>query len=232
MIDQADNDLPSPSGVQPLLPGQSLVRHDDWSQALTLVGQQRDQQAFRAIFQHFAPLIKGFCLSNLNGNFPADLVEELVQEVMIKVWNKSPSFDASKAAASTWVYTIMRNSRIDFMRRNSRTPSGSQVISVEDLWEQESADDSLLYIQQRQGEAALTRALAQLPLEQKQVLDEVYVMGKTHQEIADETNLPLGTVKSRVRIGLKKLQSLIEEEEAKALQRRTQWNRSRGGQHD
>jgi len=215
-----------------LAAGNPAARDDDWSQALMLVGLHRDQQAFCRLFNHFAPLIKGFCLSNINSHFPADLVEELVQEVMIKVWNKAPSFDSSKSAASTWIYTIMRNARIDFIRRNSRNPAASDLISVDDLWEQDSADDSLLYIQQRQGEAALSRALTQLPIEQKQVLDEVYVLGKTHQEIADETGLPLGTVKSRVRIGLKKLQSIIEEEESQAQLRRAQWSRSRGGLHD
>lgn len=207
-------------------------RHDEWSRTLTLVGQQRDQQAFKILFQHFAPLIKGFCLANISHQFPAELAEELVQEVMIKVWHKAPLFDSSKAAASTWIYTIMRNTRIDFIRRNIRGPSSNEVVSVDDLWDLESGEDSLIYLQQRQGEASLARALQQLPPEQRHVLDEVYVLGKTHQEIAGESGIPLGTIKSRVRIGLKKLQVLMEQEEAEAQRRRTQWVQVPRGKHD
>ncbi len=184
-------------------------RDDTWSRLLEQVGRERDEAAFARLFAHFAPLIKGFCLGNLNGNFPADAADEVVQEVMFKVWQKSPSFDSSKAAASTWIYTVMRNCRIDLIRRNQRTPTDREGIDVDDIWDEADDDHAFVYLQQASNEALIDRSFTQLPPEQRQVLTQVYMQGKTHQQIADETGLPLGTVKSRVRIGLKKMQTLI-----------------------
>ena len=185
------------------------VRDDTWSRLLAAVGRDRDEAAFAKLFAHFAPLIKGFCLGNLNSSFPADAADEIVQEVMFKVWQKSPSYDASKAAASTWIYTVMRNCRIDLMRRNKRSTSDSGVIDIDDIWDESADDQAYVYLMQASNEAMVQRSFSQLPVEQRQVLTQVYMQGKTHQEIALETGLPLGTVKSRVRIGLKKMQALI-----------------------
>ncbi|RYY75138.1 MAG: sigma-70 family RNA polymerase sigma factor [Gammaproteobacteria bacterium] len=184
-------------------------RDDAWSSLLEKVGHSRDEQAFAQLFAHFAPLIKGFCLGNLNSNFPADAADEVVQEVMFKVWQKAPGFDSSKAAASTWIYTVMRNCRIDLMRRNKRTPTDSDAIEIDDIWDEADDDQAFVYLQQSSNEALIEKSFTQLPPEQRQVLTQVYMQGKTHQQISDETGLPLGTVKSRVRIGLKKMQTLI-----------------------
>jgi RNA polymerase sigma factor (sigma-70 family) len=189
--------------------GSSRQRDDTWSKLLERVGQARDEEAFAQIFAHFAPLIKGFCLGNLNSSFPADAAEEVVQEVMFKVWQKAPTYDSSKSAASTWIYTVMRNCRIDLMRRNQRTPVDGDVIDIDDIWDEADDDQAFVYMQQSSNEALIDKSFGQLPLEQRQVLTQVYMQGKTHQQIAQETGLPLGTVKSRVRIGLKKMQTLI-----------------------
>lgn len=195
-------------------------RDDTWSQLLEQVGQLRDEQAFARLFAHFAPLIKGFCLGNLNANFPPDAAEEIVQEVMFKVWQKSPSYDASKAAASTWIFTVMRNCRIDLIRRNRRTPTDSEAIEIDDIWDEADDDRAYVYMQQASNEALIEKSFTQLPPEQRQVLTQVYMQGKTHQQISSETGLPLGTVKSRVRIGLKKMQSLISGAEKTAEKNR------------
>jgi RNA polymerase sigma-70 factor (ECF subfamily) len=176
---------------------------------LERVGQVRDEQAFAELFAHFAPLIKGFCLGNLNSSFPADAAEEIVQEVMFKVWQKAPGYDSTKAAASTWIYTVMRNCRIDLMRRNRRTPTNSDGVEIDDIWDEADDDQAYVHLQHASNEALIERSFTQLPPEQRQVLTQVYMQGKTHQQIAGETGLPLGTVKSRVRIGLKKMQTLI-----------------------
>lgn len=199
-------------------------RDDTWSMLLERVGQARDEQAFARLFAHFAPLIKGFCLGNLSRNFSADAAEEIVQEVMFKVWQKAPSFDSTKAAASTWIYTIMRNSRIDLMRRNQRIPIDRDVIDIDDIWDEADDDQAFVYLQQSSDEALIDKSFAQLPSEQRQVLMQVYMQGKTHQQIADETGLPLGTVKSRVRIGLKKMQTLIVGAEKTAEKNRGNWH--------
>lgn len=188
----------------------SGARDDTWSRLLERVGQQRDESAFAQLFAHFAPLIKGFCLGNVNSSFPADAADEIVQEVLFKVWQKAPSYDATKAAASTWIYTVMRNCRIDVMRRNRRTISDSGVIEIEDIWDEAADDQAYIYLQQASNETLIQNALLQLPAEQRLVLNQVYMQGKTHQQISTETGLPLGTVKSRVRIGLKKMQLLMD----------------------
>ena len=198
-------------------------RDDTWSRLLEQVGQARDEQAFAQLFAHFAPLIKGFCLGNLNSNFPADAADEVVQEVMFKVWQKAPGYDATKAAASTWIYTVMRNCRIDLMRRNKRTPTDSDAIDIDDIWDEADDDQAFVYLQQASNEALIDKSFTQLPPEQRQVLTQVYMQGKTHQQISDETGLPLGTVKSRVRIGLKKMQILIVGAEKTAEKNRGNW---------
>jgi len=198
-------------------------RDDTWSRLLEQVGHARDEQAFAQVFAHFAPLIKGFCLGNLNANFPADAADEVVQEVMFKVWQKAPGYDSSKAAASTWIYTVMRNCRIDLMRRNKRTPTDSGGIEIDDIWDEVDDDQAFVYLQQASNEALIDKSFTQLPPEQRQVLTQVYMQGKTHQQIASETGLPLGTVKSRVRIGLKKMQSLIVGAEKSAEKSKGNW---------
>lgn len=200
---------PSPGSESSPLHGTSRQRDDIWSKLLGQVGHARDEEAFAQLFAHFAPLIKGFCLGNLNSSFPADAAEEVVQEVMFRVWQKSPTYDPSKAAASTWIYTVMRNCRIDLMRRNQRTPVEESPIDIDDIWDEADDDQAFVYMQQSSNEALIDKSFSQLPPEQRQVLTQVYMQGKTHQQIAQETGLPLGTVKSRVRIGLKKMQTLI-----------------------
>lgn len=181
------------------------VRDDDWSQLLKEVGDTRNEQAFARLFQHFAPLIKGFCISNGNQSLPGEAAEELVQEVMVKVWLKSPSFDPAKAAASTWIFTVMRNCRIDMLRRNSRHQINQDPIDVDEIWDDSSANEPFVRLQQARHEELVKESFSVLPVEQKQVLAQVYMQGKSHSEIAEESGLPLGTVKSRVRMGLKKL---------------------------
>lgn len=185
------------------------ARDDNWSKLLTQVGKHRDQAAFSKLFAHFAPLIKGFCLANPAQSLPGEAADELVQEVLFKVWTKAPYFDSSKAAASTWIFTVMRNCRIDMMRRNSRHLVSSGEIEVDDIWDEELDHQPLVLLQQSRNADLIHSSFAELPQEQKQALTQVYMQGKSHSEIADETGLPLGTVKSRVRMGLKKLQAAI-----------------------
>ena len=202
----------------------SGLRDDTWSRLLERVGKHREESAYAQLFAHFAPLIKGFCLGNVNANFPADAADEIVQEVLFKVWQKAPSYDATKAAASTWIYTVMRNCRIDVMRRNRRTISDSGVIEVEDIWDEAADDQAYIYLQQASNEKLIQNAFHQLPSEQRLALTQVYMQGKTHQQISTETGLPLGTVKSRVRIGLKKMQLLIDDVGNKRGEKRQETN--------
>lgn len=182
------------------------VREDDWSNLLGTIGKSRSQEAFAKLFKHFAPLIKGFCQANLAFMGP-EAAEELVQEVMFKVWQKAPDFDASKASASTWIFTITRNARIDYLRKNSKHDVNSQPLESDDIWDEASDNQPFVFLQRSREEKEVVSILKSLPSEQSQCIRKVYMEGKSHTEIADELDLPLGTVKSRVRLGLKKLQS-------------------------
>ena len=180
------------------------VRDDTWSRLLMQVGQERNQQAFAKLFGHFAPLIKGFCLANPSSSLPGEAADELVQEVMFKVWTKAPSYDASKAAASTWIFTVMRNCRIDMMRRNSRHQVNSADVDVDDIWDEELDHQPFVRLQQARNEDMIQKSFATLPIEQKQALTQVYMQGKSHSEIAEETVRDLAGrfAPDRRRIGL------------------------------
>jgi RNA polymerase sigma factor (sigma-70 family) len=181
-------------------------RDDEWSQALQLVAQSQDREAFSRLFTHFAPLIKAFAI---NGSaLAAAHAEELVQEVMIKVWQKATAFNPHKAAASTWIYTIARNCRTDMYRRLQKfdTP-----INAEDIWPDDRDEEEMFAaVQQKRDAVRIKEMLQELPHEQSHILTKVYMEGKSHSEVAEELDLPLGTVKSRVRLAMRKLQVMAE----------------------
>lgn len=182
------------------------VRDDNWSMLLTRVGRDRDEAAFAEVFDHFAPLIKGFCQGNLSF-LAADAADELVQEVLFKVWQRSTDFDPSRASASTWIFTITRNARIDYLRKHTKHETQDQLLETEDIWDEDTDNQPFVYLQKNREEREVESYLKSIPSEQSQCLEKVYIEGKSHAEIAEELGLPLGTVKSRVRLGLKKLQS-------------------------
>lgn len=182
-------------------------RADEWSLCLQKVGQSSDRQAFEQLFRHFGPLVKAFALSG--SSFSANHADELVQEVMIKVWQKAVAFDASRAAASTWIYAIARNCRTDMYRRLQKFDS---PLSSEDVWPREQGDEPFLQLQQRRRESRVRKLLDKLPHDQAQALAKVYLEGKSHSEVAGDLGLPLGTVKSRVRLAMQKLEVLIEDD--------------------
>lgn len=185
-------------------------RDDNWSMLLQRVGKQRDESAFANLFDHFAPLIKGFCQSHASKVLHGEMADELVQEVMFKVWQKAPSFDATKAAASTWIYTVMRNCRIDMIRRYSRHANQVDILEADDIWDDSEDHQPYIFLQQSRNKDIVHQYLDTLPTEQATVLTKVYMEGKSHSEISVELDLPLGTVKSRVRLGFKKLQSALQ----------------------
>ena len=185
------------------------TRDDEWSGLLIKVGRDHDRKAFEQLFAHFAPLIKGFQISRGGQSSAPEAADELVQEVMFKVWRKAPSFNPEKAAASTWVFTIMRNCRIDALRRNSRQPDTDDSLDVDDIWDESYDNQPLVYLQQSRSQTAVSEGLSTLPADQSHVIEKAYLEGKSHSEISAELGLPLGTVKSRVRLALKKLQSTL-----------------------
>jgi len=178
---------------------------DPWADCLTRIAEQRDRAAFRRVFDHFVPLIRAFLIKSPGGDWAQ--AEEITQEVMIKIWRKAGSFNSSKASATTWIYTIARNTRIDFIRRRDRK---ERRVAVEDMWHETESAEPLVDLQQKRAETRIRAALSELPDEQAQVLFKAFMEGKSHNEVAEELALPLGTVKSRIRLALAKLQVLID----------------------
>lgn len=170
--------------------------HLEWVGHLTKVRDARDEAAFAELFRHFAPRVKAFLMKS---GASASLAEECAQEVMATVWHKAHLFDPARASVATWVFTIARNRRIDALRKQRRP-------EPEDLgWgpEPEPDQDDVLVLQQES--ARLTEALRLLPEKQRVLVERAYFGDLSHSEIAEETGLPLGTIKSRIRLALERL---------------------------
>ena len=180
----------------------------DWGALLARVAETDDKAAFRAIYQHFAPRIKAYAI---NQGF-SQHAEVLVQEVMTSVWRNADKYSASLASVSTWIFTITRNQRIDILRKLNRTRA-EIVIETEDLWQIPTEDTTICSIQNLSTEKFVKSAIDKLPEEQMIALRKVYYEGKTHEEVAEELNIPLGTVKGRLRLSLQKLRVMFEAKE-------------------
>ena len=194
-----------PSSVEKPWKAPTGRRTDEWSECLVLIAKKQDRAAFTRLFRHFAPLIKAFALSG--STMSATHADELVQEVMLKVWQKAGAFNPEKAAASTWVYTIARNCRTDMFRRLQKfdTP-----LAAEDFGPEQSDEEPFAQLQNRRSADRIRDMMGDLPPDQTQILAKVYMEGKSHAEAAAELDLPLGTVKSRVRLAVQKLQVQFE----------------------
>lgn len=180
---------------------------DPWEAAIRKVALSADRAAFQCLFEHFAPQIKAFLMKGMSSYADRSQAEEMMQEVMIKVWNKAASFNASKASVNTWIFTIARNTRVDFIRRNTRA---QRKIAIDDIWHEADSPEPIVEFQQRRVEVQIRNAMSTLPDEQALVLEKAFMESKSHNEIAEELGLPLGTVKSRIRLALSKLQILID----------------------
>ncbi|MFN4155718.1 MAG: sigma-70 family RNA polymerase sigma factor [Paracoccaceae bacterium] len=173
----------------------------DWSALVFRVRDHQDKAAFAALFRHFAPRVKAFLMKS--GASEA-LAEECAQDVMATLWQKARLFDAERASVSTWVFTIARNRRIDALRK-SRRPE------PEDLpWGPEPEPDQAEVLEAQQETERLGAALSQLPLKQRVLIERAYFGDLSHSEIAAETGLPLGTIKSRIRLALERLRHQMD----------------------
>lgn len=162
-----------------------------------------DNQAYASLFKYYAPRVKTYLL---RCGLTANVADEITQEVMILLWRKAGSFDPSRASASTWVFTIARNARIDYLRRLNALPPPPEAeidpsLSAETLMiNAESADH-------------VRAALSSLSTEQQQIVQLFFMADTPHSAIAATLNLPLGTVKSRIRLALMRLRQLLTETE-------------------
>jgi len=170
------------------------------------IAARRDRAAFAELFTFFAPRLKAFMI---RGGAAPDLAEELAQEALIQVWRRAESFDPARAAVSTWIYTIARNKRIDRLRRERR-PELSEEEYVAALGEPERGDAAA---ERSEDESRLARSLETLPEDQARVVRMAFYEDKSHSDIATELRLPLGTVKSRIRLALTRLRGLIQDQD-------------------
>ena len=171
---------------------------------LVAVAQHRDRQAFAQLFTLFAPRVKGYLMRTAPDPGRAD---ELTQEVMLRVWRKAGSYDRRRAAASTWIFTIARNARIDAFRRERRPtydPDDPAFVPSSPVEPDKVAEA----VQQQK---VVRDALEELPEEQAAILYGAYFDDKTLRVISDEQAVPLGTVKSRVRLAMKRLRAVLGE---------------------
>ena len=181
----------------------SINTDDDLTLSVELVGKNQDKLAFNNIFRYFAPRLKSFLVKAGSTDSQA---EEVIQEVMIAVWTKSSTYDSNKSSVSTWIYTIARNKRIDKIRKEKRhylseSDEGLEI-PVDSTQEKE--------IFSAQVSNSLKKYMSNLPEEQSKLLKLSYFYNKTHADISEELKIPLGTVKSRIRLALTKMRHLVE----------------------
>ena len=205
-IDELDSTLPDD-------------RAQYWIACLQRVAEHRDTDAFRELFDHFSPLVKAFAYRVPSLEHPDAFAQDLLQETMLKVWTRAASFDPKLANPSTWIFAIARNMRIDLLRRQSRHVVNSVSlygdgedgdVDLEDVWFEDENSDVFHQLATQRSRRQIHDSLKMLSIEQKTILAKVYLEDKSHAEVATELKLPLGTVKSRVRLALNKLKLLVD----------------------
>jgi len=174
----------------------------------TLIGRvaEGDREAFQRLFEHFAPRVKGLMLKT---GASGDDAEEIAQETLLTVWRKAAQFDPASAGAAAWIYTIARNLRIDAVRRAARAGAVDQDAELDYIVDpSEPADD----VMARNDEAGrIARALSSLSEEQSTAIRLSFIEERPHPEIAGALGIPLGTVKSRIRLAMNRLRALLDE---------------------
>ncbi|QYK00215.1 sigma-70 family RNA polymerase sigma factor [Shewanella psychrotolerans] len=177
---------------------------------LTLVAEQRDKQAFTELFEFFAPKIKRFGIKQLGSDAQAN---ELVQETMTNVWRKAHLYNIDKGAATTWVYTVMRNASFDILRR---IKAKNEQNLGDDIWPIDMAQDELQGEEDNFGDHLMEKQMLDyvnsLPEAQQAVVKGVYYQELSQEQLAQQLGVPIGTIKSRLRLALAKLKLQMGED--------------------
>lgn len=167
------------------------------------VATSKDRQAFAQLFDYFAPRLKSY-LRSLNMSDGA--AEDLTQEVMLVLWHKAHLYDASKSSLSTWLFRVARNRRIDLARRDK----SALLDPDEPLLQPASAQPADEAMDDDQRDERVQLAMASLPQEQIELVRQAFFLGLSHSQISEQTGLPLGTVKSRIRLAFGRLRRALE----------------------
>lgn len=188
--------------------GSESIDSDSNEALLVAVGLDQDSVAFQKLFERFSRKI--FALGmKLTRN--EQLANDLVQEAMLKVWQKAPLYDLDRGTAQSWIFTLARNRCFDMLRKQKRQPQ--TVVNSDDIWPNE-ADFEPGFVNEEEGTQAVEVAQVErfyddLPVAQREVIEQIYIHDLTHEEAAANLRIPLGTLKSRLRLGLSKLRILI-----------------------
>ncbi len=181
-----------------------MAASNEWlTDLLMKVASQRDKNAFALLFEHFGPRIKGFMMRKGADN---ELAEDLAQDTMITVWRKAHMYSSDKGSVSTWIFTIARNRRIDWARK-LKGMQFSDISEIEQPSDDPHADEIVLGNQEARS---VGLAIERLPADQKQVISMAFLEDMTQQEISSQLGVPLGTVKSRMRLAYQKLSKSLE----------------------
>ncbi|WP_419790088.1 sigma-70 family RNA polymerase sigma factor [Shimia thalassica] len=163
---------------------------------LMAVRDRQDRQAFVKLFDHFAPRLKGMFIKS---GLSAARAEDIIQDTMLNVWRKAHLFDPHRAQATSWIYRIARNRHIDVLRRENRPLP--EELKIED----QPAEDASQIVALEMETEKLRSALMRLRPEQRELVEKAYLGELSHSDIQAETGLPLGTIKSRIRLGMERL---------------------------
>jgi RNA polymerase sigma-70 factor, ECF subfamily len=184
--------------------GERVIRDGaHFAALLARVAATKDRTAFAGLFDHFAPRVKSFMMRK---GASAEQAEDLVQETMIAVWSKAALYVNERGSVSTWIFTIARNLRIDRLRRE-RSHQYTDIDDYDAPSNDAAQDDALGRLQE---DSAIAKALALIPPEQRELLILSYVEDLPQSEIATRLRIPLGTVKSRMRLAYRRMKKMLE----------------------
>ena len=174
---------------------------------LIAVGNTQDTNAFNQLFTRFSKKIFAMGMKLTRNE---QVAHDLVQEAMLTVWQKAPLYDLDRGTAQSWIFTLTRNRCFDMLRKQKRQPS---TVSADDIWPVEGDGDAV-FVNEERGSleveiAQIERFYADLPEAQQAVVKQIFVLDRTHEEAAKALQIPLGTLKSRLRLGVGKLRQLI-----------------------
>ncbi|WP_028469226.1 sigma-70 family RNA polymerase sigma factor [Neptunomonas japonica] len=173
-----------------------------WSDRLSDLAKTKEKALYIQLFQHFAPKVKAYIIRL---GLVETTAEELMQETMLAVWRKAHLYNPSKAAASTWIFTLARNQSIDWMRKQKYPEYGLES------WHEEPDEENDVCEQVITSDR-MAKVISQLPEDQAQVIYMSFYEGRSHSDISDRLGVPLGSVKSRIRLAAGKIKMMWSDE--------------------
>ena len=196
----------NPAGSERILAPETSTKpgYSEQTVWMLAIRDQRDKKAFGQLFAHYAPRLKGFIM---RAGAPQAQAEDIVQDVMLTVWRKAHLFDPERAQVSSWIYQIARNRQIDVIRKEARPVP--EALATEEETNDEPEAGQVLALEQETDK--LRQALERLAPAQREMIERAYLGELTHTEIRDATGLPLGTIKSRIRLGLERLRHELKD---------------------